>query len=66
MEDRIIDEIKTNVKHRLDLENLRNDEEVRRIIMDEIIRMGKKVRLTPKKGKEDDEIGKLWATGTSR
>ena len=29
-------------------------------------RMGKKVRLTPKKGKEDDEIGKLWATGTSR
>lgn len=57
MEDRIIDEIKTNVKHRLDLENLRNDEEVRRIIMDEIIRMGKKVSLTVRERKQiENEI----------
>lgn len=51
MEEKIIDDIKTNVRHRLDLEDFRDDEEVRQIIMDEVIKMGKKVSLTVRERK---------------
>jgi len=51
LEEKIIDDIKTNVRHRLDLEDFRDDEEVRQIIMDEVIKMGKKVSLTVRERK---------------